>query len=231
MSRWAGMLDSRDADADLVSAMLEPGFYPHAPSAVELRETHISWVFLAGDLAYKVKKPLVLPFLDYGTVERRREMCREEVRLNRRLAPRNYLRVVGVARGGDLSADRGGRSGSDRVRGRDATGGGGRRSLAALAGAGELEAAQGSATAALLAEFHLARRGSPERRRLAALEATLDENLATLRDVGTGVIERTGSTPPSASPARSSTPGETSSRRAGARGWCATATATCEPST
>ena len=44
------------------------------------------WVFLAGDRAYKLRKPLVLPFLDYGTPQRRREMCREEVRLNRRLA-------------------------------------------------------------------------------------------------------------------------------------------------
>ena len=74
---------------------------PMRRQSVELRETHISWVFLAGDLAYKVKKPLVLPFLDYGSLERRREMCREEVSLNRRLAPRIYLRVVGIAREGD----------------------------------------------------------------------------------------------------------------------------------
>jgi aminoglycoside phosphotransferase family enzyme len=44
-----------------------------------VRETHISWVFLAGDRAYKLKKPLVLPFLDYGTPQRRREMCEQEV--------------------------------------------------------------------------------------------------------------------------------------------------------
>src|SRR5687768_15633312 len=58
-----------------------------------LRETHISWVFLTGDRAYKVKKPLVLPFLDYGTPERRRAMCEAEVALNRRLAPDLYLGV------------------------------------------------------------------------------------------------------------------------------------------
>ena len=81
--------------------MLEPGFYPHSPAAVELRETHISWVFLAGELAYKVKKPLTLPFLDYGSLERRHQMCREEVRLNRRFAPRIYRRVVAVVRDGD----------------------------------------------------------------------------------------------------------------------------------
>src|SRR5947209_9136628 len=70
--------------------------YAHRPGAVEMRETHISWVFLAGELAYKLKKPLVLDFLDYGTPQRRREMCEEEVRLNRRLAPEIYLGVRGV---------------------------------------------------------------------------------------------------------------------------------------
>lgn len=60
---------------------------------VEVRETHISWVLLAGERAYKLKKPLVLPFLDYGTPGRRREMCKEEVRLNSRLAPEISLRL------------------------------------------------------------------------------------------------------------------------------------------
>jgi uncharacterized protein len=75
--------------------------YPHQPPSVEVRETHISWVFLAGELAYKLKKPLVLDFLDYGTPARRREMCAAEVRLNRRLAPDLYLGVRGVALAGD----------------------------------------------------------------------------------------------------------------------------------
>ena len=73
------------------AALARAVFYPRPPDRVDVRETHISWVFLAGDRAYKLKKPLVLPFLDYGTPERRREMCREEVRLNRRLAPDLYL--------------------------------------------------------------------------------------------------------------------------------------------
>ncbi|HEX6388952.1 MAG TPA: AAA family ATPase, partial [Solirubrobacteraceae bacterium] len=64
--------------------------------AVEIRETHISWVFLAGDRAYKLKKPIVLPFLDYGTPRLRHELCREEVRLNRRLAPDIYLGVRSI---------------------------------------------------------------------------------------------------------------------------------------
>jgi aminoglycoside phosphotransferase family enzyme/predicted kinase len=71
---------------------------------VTMRETHGSWVLLAGDRAYKVKKPVVLPFLDYGTLDRRREMCREEVRVNRRAAPGTYLGVRAVvARDGGLA--------------------------------------------------------------------------------------------------------------------------------
>ena len=54
-------------------------------------------MFLTGARAFKLKKEIVLPFLDYGTPERRRAMCAEEVRLNRRLAPEIYIRVRGVA--------------------------------------------------------------------------------------------------------------------------------------
>jgi aminoglycoside phosphotransferase family enzyme/predicted kinase len=84
--------------SELVAAMLDPAFYPSRPEHVELRETHASWVFLAGERAYKVKKPVVLPFLDYGTLERRRRMCHEEVRLNRRLASGYYLGVDAILR-------------------------------------------------------------------------------------------------------------------------------------
>lgn len=67
--------------------------------APEVVETHISWVFLTPTRAYKLKKPLVLPFLDYGSPERRRLMCSEELRLNRRLAPEVYLGVRSVVPG------------------------------------------------------------------------------------------------------------------------------------
>ncbi len=82
-------------------ALARPRTYPHRPASVEVRETHISWVFLAGERAYKLKKPLVLDFLDYGTPARRREMCAAEMRLNRRLAPDLYVGVRGVALVGD----------------------------------------------------------------------------------------------------------------------------------
>ncbi|MGH7202356.1 MAG: AAA family ATPase [Planctomycetaceae bacterium] len=64
--------------------------------AMELLETHISWVLLTGTAAYKVKKPVRLPFVDFSSLERREFFCREELRLNRRLAPELYLEVVPI---------------------------------------------------------------------------------------------------------------------------------------
>ena len=80
----------------LARALLEPRCYPHAAPAVRCIETHISWVFLAGEHAYKVKKPVDLGFLDFRTLEARRRCCEEELRLNRRTAPGIYLGVVPV---------------------------------------------------------------------------------------------------------------------------------------
>ena len=89
--------------------MAEPGFYPDGAGRVEVRETHISWVFLTGELAFKLRKAVVFPFLDYGTPQRRRHMCEEEVRLGRRLAPALYLGVQAVVPrdGGFALADAG----------------------------------------------------------------------------------------------------------------------------
>src|SRR5947208_15843458 len=87
--------------AELIAALSEPGAYPFAAGAVEVRQTHISAVFLAGGVVYKVKKPVNLGFLDFGTLEKRRHFCEEEVRLNRRLAPAVYLGVVPVVRAAD----------------------------------------------------------------------------------------------------------------------------------
>ncbi|MFM8890188.1 MAG: AAA family ATPase, partial [Planctomycetia bacterium] len=80
----------------LVSRLLSPAAYPHAVREVRLVETHISWVFLTGAFAYKVKKPVDLGFLDFSTLALRERCCREEVRLNRRFAPELYLGVVPV---------------------------------------------------------------------------------------------------------------------------------------
>ncbi|GMR03930.1 MAG: bifunctional aminoglycoside phosphotransferase/ATP-binding protein [Gammaproteobacteria bacterium] len=80
----------------LIAALQDPACYDHPVTAVELVETHISWVLLAGDYAYKIKKPLDLGFLDFSTLEKRHHFCNEELRLNRRLAPQLYLEVVAI---------------------------------------------------------------------------------------------------------------------------------------
>jgi uncharacterized protein len=80
----------------MLKALSKPVAYPTPVEHVELVETHISWVFLAGDFAYKFKKPLDLGFLDFRERNRRLHYCREELRLNGRLAPEIYLDVVGA---------------------------------------------------------------------------------------------------------------------------------------
>jgi aminoglycoside phosphotransferase family enzyme/predicted kinase len=87
---------SRNPLPPLISALLVPTAYDHPVDRVELIETHISWVLLAGDYAYKLKKPVDLGFLDFTTLEKRHHYCLEELRLNRRLAPDIYLDVVPI---------------------------------------------------------------------------------------------------------------------------------------
>jgi aminoglycoside phosphotransferase family enzyme/gluconate kinase len=90
--------------AALVEALRDPACYPHPVDRVVVLETHISYVLLAGEYAYKLKKPVRLPFLDFSTPQLRRRYCRDELRLNRRTAPQVYLDVVPI--GGDLRAPR-----------------------------------------------------------------------------------------------------------------------------
>lgn len=81
----------------LISALQEPWRYPEPAANVELMETHASWVLLAGNFAYKIKKPITLPFLDYGTLARRLACCQTELRLNRRFASDLYLGLVEIS--------------------------------------------------------------------------------------------------------------------------------------
>lgn len=79
-----------------IEKLLEPAAYPHPVGPIKLIETHISWVFLTGPFAYKVKKPCKLEFLDFSTLDRRKHFCAEEIRLNRRFAPGLYLEAVPI---------------------------------------------------------------------------------------------------------------------------------------
>jgi aminoglycoside phosphotransferase family enzyme/gluconate kinase len=80
----------------LIQALLNPAVYPFSVETVELIETHISWVLLTGNAAYKIKKPVDFGFLDFSTLEQRKHCCEEEIRLNRRFAPDIYQRVVAI---------------------------------------------------------------------------------------------------------------------------------------
>ena len=80
----------------LISALQDPAFFDHPVDDIRLIETHISWVILTGEFAYKIKKSVNFGFLDFSTLEKRHFYCEEEVRLNRRFAPGLYLDVVAV---------------------------------------------------------------------------------------------------------------------------------------
>ena len=140
-------------DPALLRALGASAMYPGHPQVV-VHETHASWVFVAGDRAYKIKKPVALGFLDYGTLERRHRACREEVRVNRELAPGMYLGVRAI-----LRARRGFRLAPDGARGaveyavemrsfREED------TFAGLIAAGSLTRAQVVAAARLIADFH-----------------------------------------------------------------------------
>jgi aminoglycoside phosphotransferase family enzyme/predicted kinase len=162
---------------ELIQSLLRPDAYPHEAGDIELIQTHISYVVLAGAYAYKIKKPLDLHFLDYSTLDRRRLMCEEEVRLNARLCPEAYLGVEPIVR----------RDGGYRVGGegeafeyavrmrrmpREAM-------MPAMLARGSVTAADIGRIARVLASFHatsasderIARFGSPE-----ALRANWEEN-------------------------------------------------------
>ena len=83
-------------DVELVHDLLQPEAYPWRPESVELIETHISWVFLAGDRVVKVKRPVVYSFVNYADPASRHQSCLDEVRLNRRLTDGVYLGVVPI---------------------------------------------------------------------------------------------------------------------------------------
>lgn len=82
--------------AQLIECLSDPAVYPDPAETVEVRQTHISVVFLAGNHVYKIKKPVNYGFVDFATLTKRRHYCDEEIRLNRRLAPDVYLDIVPV---------------------------------------------------------------------------------------------------------------------------------------
>ncbi|MBJ6609060.1 MAG: AAA family ATPase [Candidatus Thiothrix moscowensis] len=86
----------------LLESMRDPAFYPHPVHTIQVIHTHISTVFLTGEFAYKIKKPVNFGFLDFTQLAERKHFCEEELRLNRRLAPGLYLEVLPILRMGNI---------------------------------------------------------------------------------------------------------------------------------
>ena len=87
-----------DDQQDIIAFLSDPSSYGKGVAQVEIIETHVSRVFIAGDRAYKLKRAVKYPYLDFSTVERRRLACEAELALNRRTAPAVYLEVRGIVR-------------------------------------------------------------------------------------------------------------------------------------
>jgi len=79
-----------------IDDLLVAAAFPHPVTQLQLKQTHVSWVVLTGPFAYKIKKPVRYEFIDASTLERRRFLCEEELRLNRRLAPDLYAGIAAI---------------------------------------------------------------------------------------------------------------------------------------
>jgi len=138
---------------DQIQNILAAGAFPGATQPAELVETHISWVILTPDFAFKIKKPVTFGFLDFGTLEKRLHYCQEELRLNRRLAPDLYLGVLPIAeKNGALAIGATENAPVEcalQMRRLD-----NRRQMDKLLAAGQVSAGQMAQLAAVLAPFH-----------------------------------------------------------------------------
>jgi aminoglycoside phosphotransferase family enzyme/predicted kinase len=159
----------------LIRTLLDPARSPLGGGRIELMQTHASWVLLAGEFAWKIKKPIVLPFLDYGTAAKRRDACDAELRLNRRFAPQLYLEVVDFD--GEPAVKM--RRFPEVAR------------LDHVCKRGKLRPAHLSALAATLARFHAAAAVAPDDSRFgtpATVLAPALENIAELRTLLRGLL-------------------------------------------
>jgi aminoglycoside phosphotransferase family enzyme/predicted kinase len=173
----------------VAEALGRSGFHPGSPS-VTVRETHSAWVFLAGDRAYKVKKPVRMEFLDFGTLERRRAVCLEEVRVNRELAPTLGMRlraVVPLADSYVLAAPDAPAAVEYAIEMRRFDE---RRTMAALAERGELADEQVRAVGARVAAFHAAAAVRTPDDPVGDVKRTWDHNMRELLAIADDAMAR-----------------------------------------
>jgi uncharacterized protein len=176
---------------ELLKGLMSPGAYPHPVRAVQLIETHVSWVLLTGEFAYKIKRPVQYAFIDLRCEERRAHFCHEELRLNRRFAPELYVEVCVIReQGGQATLLGSGRVIEHAVRMRQFDR---EEELDRLLAAGRIEAQELSAFGASLAGIHACvsvtsgsgTRGRPEKIRVQVQE-NLEECIQAAAVFGTG---------------------------------------------
>ncbi len=174
---------SVEVSSALLLALRDPAFYPHPVDRVEVIETHISWVFLAGEYAYKLKKPVKFGFLDFSTPALRRRYCAQELRLNQRFAGQIYLDLVGFGSSPQRPVWGASPSIETAVRMRRFPESG---RLDHLQSAGSLSTREIDAFASTVAQFHqTAARADPASPfgSVESLRETLTVNFRTLRDL------------------------------------------------
>jgi aminoglycoside phosphotransferase family enzyme len=172
-----------------VRALLEPQAYPHKPRRIELVQTQMSFIFLTGEYAYKVKKPVNLGYLDYTTLERRHFFCLQELELNRRLCAAAYLEVVPITeKNGAFHVEGRGEAKEYAVKMRQLPH---QRMLDRLLVRGEVTPEMVAKVAEKLVSFHQRAETNPEIGafgRLEVIRGNCDENFAqTERYIGTSI--------------------------------------------
>jgi len=179
MSHVSNTIDQRD----VIAFLSKPANYGPGVQSVERCETHGSIVFLAGDRAYKLKRAVRFPYMDYSTVARRHEMCMREVEINRRTAPMLYLEVLPIVRddGGALRFGTEGESASAadwvvamRRFEQDAL-------LEKMRCSGQLSRPLMRLLAELVAEFHRNAEIIPDFGGATGIQAVIEENSAILK--------------------------------------------------
>lgn len=165
-----------DDQGEIVAFLSDPAAYGLGEGVIERHETHGSIVFLAGDRAYKLKRSVRFPYMDYSTAAQRRRMCEAELAVNRRLAPELYLGTVPVLKSNDGSLRIGGEGGSAVewlvvMRRFDQA-----MLLEAMRRRNALDEPLMRALGERIAEFHLNAERRPEYGGAGAIAAVIDEN-------------------------------------------------------
>jgi hypothetical protein len=180
-----------DIPEDLDAALRDPAIYPHPVEKIEVEETHISKVFLAGPFVYKVKKPVDFGFLDFSTLAKRRHWCEQEVQLNQRLSRGVYLEVVEITRETEGFALGGkGKPVEYAVKMRELPRA---RSMLELLRRGEITPTMIDDLARVLAAFYSAARGGREIDPMGSVEvirANTEENFSQIEPFVADLLER-----------------------------------------